>query len=148
MIYMFVNSTCLYNNNNKKNPLFLSYNIILMKSKQYTGCTDWSDSWAHVPTPTHNPIISSAELLLIIILNMIKQFTCSGSYCNNNHSVKSSRETKTEIGYRSKNPTRNKQQTGINSKHLNEFTTINMFVKLYDMTGIGCLDLYVKLQIN
>jgi len=121
MIYMFVNSTCLYNNNKKKNPRFLSYNIILMKSEQYTGCTDWSDSWAHVPTPTHNPIITSAELLLIIILNMIKQFTCPGSYCNNNHSVKSSRETKREIGYRSKNPTRNKQhlETGINSKHLN-----------------------------
>jgi hypothetical protein len=117
MIYMFVNSTCLYNNNKKKNPRFLSYNIILMKSEQYTGCTDWSDSWAHVPTPTHNPIITSAELLLIIILNMIKQFTCPGSYYNNNHSVKSSRETKREIGYRSKNPTRNKQhsETGINS---------------------------------
>ena len=34
-----------------------------MKSQQYIGSTDWSDSWAHMPTPTHNPIIKKPRSL-------------------------------------------------------------------------------------
>jgi hypothetical protein len=47
----------------KKHTRVLTCSIILMKSQQYISSTDWSDSWAHMPTLTHNPIIKKPRSL-------------------------------------------------------------------------------------